>query len=117
MNLKEFKEQIEKSAVGKIFSYGISEPFAWRGYYEQVAFNMLERQMTREEILSNIEKAYTKEFRGYKGGYYTYDDFTEVNFEYDNSSYSDGGYCSNWIAKLEGPYISQEMRLVKLAFN
>ena len=119
MELKEFKQQIEQAEAGKTFDYGISEPFSWRGSYNEVAFEMLEKPMTREEILANIEKAYTEEFRGYKGGNYTYDDHTEVNFEYDTSSYSDGGYCANWIAKIEDnePYESQEMRLVKLAFS
>ena len=118
MKLKEFKQQIKQAETGKTFDYGISEPFSWRGSYDEVAFELLEQPMTREEILANIEKAYTEEFRGYKGGNYTYNDYTDVNFEYDTSSYSNGIYCANWIARIEGdgPYESQEMRLVKLAF-
>ena len=52
-------------------------------------------------------------------GTFRYDDHTEVHFESDSGSWTDGGYCANWIAKFEDdePYESQEMRLVKLAFS
>ena len=118
MELIEFKQQIEQAEIGKIFDYGVSEPFSWRGIYTEVAFEMIEQPMTREEILANIERAYSEEFYGYKGGTFRYDDHTEVHFESDSGSWTDGGYCVNWIAKIEDnePYESQEMRLVKLAF-
>jgi len=119
MELKEFKYCIENTEKGKQFNYGISEPFSWRGRYDEVAFQILEQPMTREEILANIQKAYTCTFYGYKGGEYTYQDYTEVHFEEDSSRYTDGGYCAKMIAKIEGGeiYESQEKRLVKLAFS
>ena len=119
MELKEFKTQIEQAVGGYTFEYGISEPFSWRGSYDEVAFEILECPMTREEILTNIEKAYEGTFRGYKGGEYTYQDYTEVHFEEDSGSWTDGGYCAEMIAKIEGGemYQSQEMRLVRLAFS
>ena len=119
MELKEFKQQIEQAEIGKNFDYGISEPFSWRGSYDEVAFEILEQPMTREEILANIEKAYTGTFYGWKGGEYAYEDYTEVHFEEDASRYTDGGYCAEMISKIEGgeAYQSQEMRLVKLAFS
>lgn len=119
MILKEFKEQIEQAEIGKTFNYGISEPFSWRGSYCEVAFEIIERPMTREEILANIQKAYEGIFYGHKGGEYTYTDWTDVHFEEDASSYTDGGYCAEMIAKLEDDevYESQEKRLVRLAFS
>jgi len=119
MELKEFKQQIEQAEKGKIFNYGISEPFSWRGRYDEVTFKILEYPMTREEILEKIKMAHTGVFYGYKGGEFTYDDCTEVHFEEDESSYTDGGYCARMIAKIEGGkvYKSQEARLVKLAFS
>lgn len=119
MNLKEFKNYIEKAETGKEFDFGISSPFSWRGSYNEVAFEILELPMTREEILANIEKAYQEIFCGYKGGEYTYGDYTPVNFEEDTGSYTDGDYCAKMIAKIEGgeTYESQEIRLVKLAFS
>ena len=119
MKLKELKDYIESKEEGKTFDYGISEPFSWRGSYDEVAFEILDRQMTREEILSNIEMAYQGTFYGYKGGEYTYQDYTVVHFEKDYSSYTNGGYCSEMIARIEGGkyYPSQEHRLINKAFN
>jgi hypothetical protein len=119
MNLIDFKKHIESFDNETEFKYGISEPFSWRGSYDEVAFSIVEEHMTKEEILENIEKAYTEKFYGYKGGEYNYFDYTTINFENGDSNYSDGGYCSDMIAKLEEniPYQSQEERLVKLAFK
>jgi len=119
MKLKDFKQHIESFPDGTNFKFGISKPFAWRGIYAEVAFEMLEQPMTKEEILANIELAYTEIFDGYKGGKNCYYDDTDINFESDYGSYTDGGYVSSWIAKIEQKeeYQSQEDRLVKLAFN
>lgn len=118
MNLEEFKHHIESIEEGVSFNYGISEPFSWRGSYDEVAFEIVEQPMSREEILENIQKAFTETFYGYKGGQYTYCENTPVNFEEDTFKWSDGGYCSKIIAKIEGnkPYKSQEFRLANIAF-
>jgi len=119
MELKQFKEQVEKAEDNKVFDYGISEPFSWRGVYAEVAFKILEEPMSKEKILSNIQKAYEGTFYGYKGGEYNYNDYTDIHFEEGQRNYTDGGYCAEIIAKIEGNevYESQEMRLVKLAFS
>ncbi len=120
MELKQFKDYISNFPEGKQFTYGISKPFSWRGSYDEVAFSMLEFSMTKEEILKNIELAYTETFIGYTGGEYRYNDWTNVNFEDEDSKYySDGCYTAEWINKIEdeGLFLSQEERLVKLAFN
>ena len=119
MNLGQFEQHIKSFPEGTIFKYGISEPFSWRGVYAEVAFQMLEESMTREQILERIQEAYNGIFVGYKGGEYRYCETTDVNFECDYGRYTDGGYTSQWIAKLEEtePYQSQEERLVKLAFS
>jgi hypothetical protein len=119
MELKEFKQHIESFPQGTEFEYGVSKPFSWRGVYAEVAFEMLEQPMKREEILANIELAYTETFNGYKGGEYRYNDHTDIHFEADYGSYTDGGYVSRWIAKIEEKeeYQSQEARLVKVAFS
>ena len=119
MKLKDFKKHIESFSDGAKFDFGISKPFSWRGVYEKVAFGMIEQPMTKEEILTNINLAYTETFRGYKGGEYRYNDHTYVHFESDYGSWSDGDYVSRWIAKIEKieEYQSQEEKLVKLAFS
>lgn len=116
MNLEEFKDYVKSFAPGKMFDYGISEPFSWRGSYDEVAFDVLTNPMSREEILRRIEMAYTQEFHGYKGGEYRYRDYTPIHFEENVGRYTDGKYCAEWIARLEDsiPYNCQEERLVKL---
>ena len=119
MQLLDFKQHISSFPNGTQFNFGISQPFSWRGVYAEVAFEMLEQPMTKEEILANIELAYTETFRGYKGGEYRYSDHTDIHFETDRGSWTDGDYVSRWIDKFEvkEEYQSQEDRLVKLAFS
>jgi len=119
MTLKEFRKKIENSPKGKIFQYGISSPFSWRGCYADVAFELIEMNMTREEILENIKYAYKNIFFGYKGGQYRYTDNTDLHFEEGRCSWTDGEYCNNMIAKIEGTeqYSDQETKLVNLAFS
>jgi hypothetical protein len=120
MELKDFKEHISNFPKGTVFNYGISKPFSWRGSYDEVAFSIVESPMSKEDILANIELAYTGTFYGYKGGEYKYQDYTTVNFEEEGSrNYSDGRYVAQMIAKIEEKeeYQSQEDRLVKLAFS
>ena len=119
MNLIDLKNYINNFPNGTIFKYGLSEPFSWRGSYDEVAFDIIEQEMTKGEILSNIEMAYSKSFYGYKGGEYRYHGYTSVNFESDYRSWTDGGYTEEWIAKIEGTetYRGSEHRLTKLLFN
>jgi hypothetical protein len=118
MTLKEFKDHLSNFPDNHIFDFGISEPFSWRGFYSEVAFEIVEQRTSKEEIMANINKAYNGTFIGWKGGEYVYDDHTEVHFEEDNSMYSGGEYCAEMIAKIEKRemYSSQEMRLAKIAF-
>jgi len=115
--MKKILKEVER---GKSMTEGMLE--------DEEAFPKMVPQMIKigeetgrtSEILENIEKAYTEQFYGYKGGEYRYSDYTTVNFEKEGSrNYSDGGYCSEMIAKLECtmPFKSQEERLVKLAFS
>ncbi len=75
--------------------------------------------MSREEMLKRIQMAFDNEFIGWKGGEFRYGDMTDIHFEREDGAWSDGGYCSEMIAKIEGdkPYQSQEERLVNLAFS
>ncbi len=120
MTLKDFKQHISSFPNGTQFNFGITNPFSWRGSYDEVAFSIVESPMSKEDILANIELAYTETFYGYKGGEYKYQDYTTVNFEEEGSChYSAGRYVAQMIAKIEekDEYQSQEDRLVKLAFS
>jgi hypothetical protein len=68
MNLKDFKQHIESFPDGTEFKFGISEPFSWRGVYAEVAFEMLEQPMLKEEILrvdADEIRAKLPEYKGY----------------------------------------------------
>ena len=118
MNLVDFKNYINEFSSGTKFEFSISHPFSWRGSYDEVAFEILQTESTKEDVLKMIDKAYTEKFYGYKGGEYRFDDYTPVNFEEGSGRYTDGGYCANWIAKIEEKpaYESQEKRLISMIF-
>jgi hypothetical protein len=118
MTLGELKTHIESFPVGSHFNYSLIGPFSWRGSYDEVAFGIVDTPSFREEILLRIEEALTEKFYGYKGGEYKCQDWTEVHFEEDTRSYTDGRYTSQWIAELEKgiPYQTQEHRLINLLF-
>lgn len=119
MTLLEFKKHIESFPGGHIFQYGISEPFSWRGSYDQVAFSIVKEKQTRDDILSKIQKAYDEVFYGWKGGEYRYGNYTNVNFESGISSWTDDRYTIDWIEKIEGekPYKTPSERLITVAFK
>lgn len=118
MLLMDIKKHIESFPSGKVFPFGLSEPFTWRADPGQIAFTILESEMTREDILRNIDLVYEDSFPGYASGDNEYGDSTFVNFEQSSSSYSDGGYTNRMISKIENScFSSQEDRLIKLAFK
>jgi hypothetical protein len=119
MTLGEFKRQVEQTIGVSEFRYGISEPFSWRGSYDEVAFAIIEGPMSKQEFLRRINSAYNYAFYGYKGGEYEYSDSTPVNFEEGNARYTDGKYCAEWIAKIEDSemFKGQEERLTSLILS
>lgn len=120
MTLKTFKNHILKFEEDKVFDFSLSTPFSWRGSYDEFAFEVSEGKMNRDSVLENIQRAFTEVFHGYKGGQYTYDNETPVNFEEHGSrNYTDGRFTAELLAKLEHKdvYESKEHRLVALAFS
>jgi hypothetical protein len=119
MTLLELKQYFENQKEGKVFNYSLSEPFSWRGIYAEVAFDLLHKKATREEILDTIDLAYTQKFYGYKGGTFRYNDYTEIHFEKDSGCYTDGEYCAALISNIEGSLLfrDQETRLINVAFD
>jgi hypothetical protein len=118
MTLKDFKDYIESFPKKTEFKYGISKPFSWRGSYDEVAFEIVEYPMVKEQVLEHIELAYTETFNGYKGGDFVYGDNTTVNFEESYFHCSGGEYTLRMIQLIEGvEKVEQEKKLVKLAFK
>jgi hypothetical protein len=118
MKLGKLKTHFEQMESGKVLDYKLSNPFSWRGAYAECAFEILKESSTKKENLERIEKALTEEFHGYKGGKFRYDLDTEVHFEGDYGSWSDGGYSRRIIEEIkqEKQYDSVEEELVNLIF-
>lgn len=94
MTIGELREYFEDVPAGTLFAYGLSEPFSWRGSYDEVAFSFTRKRHTREDILEIIDSVKNRTFFGYKGGEYTYDNDTPVHFEKEYRDYSDGDYIT-----------------------
>lgn len=95
MIIKELLEHIESFPNGHVFDYSLSNPFSWRSSYDEVAFSILDIKSTKEDVLAEINKVFNETFTGWKGGEYSYDNHTTVNFEESEGSYSDGSYLGN----------------------
>ncbi len=119
MNLKELKDYFEEMPKGVVFKFELSDPFSWRGSYDEVCFSIAIGESNREKALKCINEAYEGVFVGWKGGEYQYNDFTPVNFETEEGSYSGGDYCRRLIEEIqdEPEFIDYEHKLVNLAFN
>lgn len=119
MTLKEFETHIESFPPDTLLARGISQPFSWRGIYDEVAFCITDSPMFASEMLRRIRLAYTGLFVGWKGGDYRYHDYTPVHFEEDQGEYTDGGYAADYILRLtmQDSYHTMERMLAQLAFT
>jgi hypothetical protein len=119
MLLKELQDYFKGFEENHTFDFGLSQPFSWRGSYDEVAFAVIDKPYTREEILSNIQMAYAKTYTGYKGGEFEYYDYTEVHFEQDSSAYTNGEYARQWIESIvkEPQFQTLQERMVRLMFK
>ena len=118
MTLGELKNHFEQMPNKTELNYKLSNPFSWRGVYAECAFEILKEQSTKEENLDKIQKALSEEFEGYKGGEFYYNSDTEIHFETDCSSYTDGNYSKRLIEEIKGEksFDSFEEELVNLIF-
>jgi hypothetical protein len=121
MKLGEFEDYIKSFKQGYQFQNGLSLPFAWRGIYEEVGFDITDEVMSREEILENIGLAFSERFTAYKGGEYEYHKNTPIHFEPDDSRCSDGGYALILLSRVANRpniiYGTTEERVVKTIFK
>ena len=79
------KEYFEKTENPKFY---LVDVFSWRGIYNEVAF-VPSKEGSVEESLRQIDRALTETFEGWKGGEYSYDEYTDVHFETEPRRSSD----------------------------
>lgn len=63
----------------QIVETGFGEPHSYRGYYDQVSFEP-KYNVSVKEMLKHAKSAIGPEFTGYKGGEFTYNEYTDVWF-------------------------------------
>lgn len=73
-----------------IFEYAFSSPHSYRGYYEDVAFE-LSSSKSVQHIKDCVFTAYDATFTGWKGGEYSYWDDTLVHLSYRGHADDDYG--------------------------
>lgn len=71
------------------FLFYLRDVYSWRGDYTKVAFTP-SIYGTKTESLQLINRALSEIFQAWKGGYYTYNLDTKVEFETDSSAYNSG---------------------------
>lgn len=69
LSLGEVIEMLEAENPNTPMPVGFGEPCSYRGYYEQVAFE-IEYDTTVEMMLAEVRSAVGQSFEGYKGGSY-----------------------------------------------
>lgn len=85
MTILDLKNYFENTKNPKFF---IENVFSWRGSYDEVAFTPT-LTGTREESLKQINLALTEIFYGWKGGEFTYNEYTTIHFENAKSDSND----------------------------
>lgn len=75
LSLGKIKARLSEECPGKPVRHGFAFPHSYRGYYDNVAFELAENT-TVESMLFQIETALSCFFGGWKGGEYKYKEDT-----------------------------------------
>lgn len=75
MNLGELIETLKGMNQDGVVSYGFGRPRSYRGYYEDLAFEPVERARVGD-MLAFARSALGSTFGGYKGGEYTMHEYS-----------------------------------------
>ena len=78
MNLEQLIEILETKDPNIILRRGFNNPHSYRGYYEQLAFEIVE-DISIGDMLECAKDALNNIYEGYKGGSYTMDKYTSVH--------------------------------------
>lgn len=85
MTISDLKDYFENTENPKFY---LVDVFSWRGCYDEVAFTP-SRQGSKEESLAIIGRALSETFLGWKGGEYTYKEYSDAHFETEERGCSD----------------------------
>ena len=96
MTIKELYDNI-KSYPNDTMDFCIENVFTWRGFYQDAACEISTRNVSKQYNLKQLEKLTSETFSGWKGGEFSYDEYTTINFESDYGSYTNGNYILSFI--------------------
>lgn len=76
---------------------GIFDVHPWQGSYDEPSFSF-NKSVNKGHMINLIQVAITAYFEGCKGGVFSYDKDSPVNFD-EYGVYSNGDYFTKWISK------------------
>lgn len=62
----------------RVLPLGFHRPHSYRGYYEDLAFEVTDNSPAVRDMLADAKSALGETFQGWKGGDYTADEYTPV---------------------------------------
>lgn len=93
MTLESLKQFFQELPQDEHIPFSLSHPFSWRGSYDEVAFSIdMENHSLPSHNIDMINEATKGTYQGWKGGEYSYNLSTTVNFEESEGNWSDNGY-------------------------
>lgn len=95
MTIYELIKKIQ--SLGDTMDFCIEDVFSWRGVYAEPACSISSRKTTKKHNLQMLKRLMKETFDGYKGGEYTYDKNSEIHFEEEWSSFTDGKYLNGFL--------------------
>lgn len=99
MTVYELKRNIE--SLGNTMNFCIEDVFSWRGFYAEPACSISSRNTSKKHNLKMLNRILTETFYGWKGGEYNYDINSEIHFECEWSSWSNGKYIDKFLSMNE----------------
>lgn len=106
MTIGELYHKIE-SWPEDTMNFRIIEIFSWRGIYAEAAAEISTECTSKQDNLNMLDEAIKVTHEGWKGGEFKYDFCTEIHFECDPGSYSNGQYLNRFLLRNANEYIVQ----------
>ena len=88
-------------------NFRIIEVFSWRGIYAEAAAEISTERTLKQHNLDILNEAIKVAHEGWKGGLFEYDFCTEIHFECDHGSYSNGRYLNGFLLRNANEYVVQ----------
>lgn len=80
-------------------NFRIIDVFSYRGIYAEAAAEISTEPTLKQDNLNMLDKAIKVIHEGWKGGEFEYDFCTEIHFECDYGSWTNGQYLNNFLLK------------------